>query len=90
MTKEDLAVALAGETGMGRAEAARTIETLMRIASKRFIDHENIYLRGFGTFKIEERKARQARDVTRNAFIPVPAHHVVKFVPCKELKGQVR
>lgn len=90
MTKQDLAEALSNSTRLTKSQSIEAIEGLMKAAKGAFKHGENIYLRGFGTFRVETRAAKKARNITRGTVINVPAHRVVKFIPCSELKQEVK
>lgn len=90
MTKQDLAEALSNSTRLTKSQSVEAIEGLMEAAKDAFKRGENIYLRGFGTFRIETRAAKKARNIVRGTAVNVPAHRVVKFIPCSELKQEVK
>lgn len=90
MTKNDIADKLVSQTTLTKSQALSAIEGLMKIASAALAKGDNIYLRGFGTFRVVERKAKTARDISRGTSVTVPERKVVKFIPCKELKEQVK
>lgn len=90
MTKNDLADALVGKTTLTKSQALNAIEGLMEVTSEAFAKGENIYLRGFGTFRVVERKEKTARNISRGTSVTVPAHHTVKFIPSSELKSLVK
>jgi integration host factor subunit beta len=46
-------------------------------------------IRGFGTFKVKERKARMARNPRTGDAVPVPARKVPVFKVSKMLKDRV-
>ena len=48
-----------------------------------------VKLAGFGTFKVEKRKARKGRDPRTGEEIKIKAKRVVRFVPGKALKDAV-
>ena len=50
---------------------------------------ERIEIRGFGTFKVRERRARRARNPRSGTEVMVPAKLVPVFKPSKELKSLV-
>lgn len=89
MTKNELAKALADKIGITHQHAVQAVEGIMEVMKESFLHHEDIYLRGFGNFKIIERKGKTARDITRGSIIIVPRHHIVKFIPSKELKAKI-
>lgn len=90
MTKNDIADKLVSQTTLTKSQALSAIEGLMKIASAALAKGDNIYLRGFGTFRVVERKAKTARNISRGTSVTVPERKVVKFIPCKELKEQVK
>lgn len=90
MTKNELADALVSKTSLTKSQAIEAIDELIESAKDAFVRGSNIYLRGFGTFKVEQRAAKTARDIRRGTIIQVPACCVVKFIPCAELKELVK
>ena len=90
MRKLELADALASKTGLRKSDALVAIDGLIEAAKDAFVRGSNIYLRGFGTFKLERRAAKTARNINRGTTIHVPERLVVKFVPCNELKELVK
>lgn len=89
MTKLELAEALSIKTGLPKSDALVAIDGLIEAAKDAFARGSNIYLRGFGTFRLEERAAKKARNIRNGTIVSVPAHCVVKFKPCDELKRLV-
>lgn len=89
MTKRDLAIELASRSQISLDLALHCIDSLMDAAIEALADGENITLRGFGTLKQVRRKAKKARHITAGTTIEVPAHNIIKFVPCPGLKEAV-
>lgn len=89
MTKQELTNRLADETGLSRTDALRAVEGLMTVMSDTFAAGHNIYLRGFGTFKVRTTKPRKARNISRGETVIVPARKSVKFIPCEDLKKRL-
>lgn len=90
MRKLELADALASKTGLRKSDALVAIDGLIEAAKDAFVRGSNIYLRGFGTFRLEQRAAKKARNIKKGTIVNVPAHCVVKFKPCNELKELVQ
>lgn len=90
MTKNELADALASTASITKSQALKAIDGLIKASTEAFASGENIYLRGFGTFRIDKRKASVARNITAGTAVTIPAHRKVKFVPCKELKNLIK
>lgn len=57
--------------------------TLGNIKDAVFLGHE-VTLRGFGTFKIKQRKAKPGRNISAGTTIEIPARKVVAFKPSKD------
>ena len=51
---------------------------------------ESVTLVGFGTFKVNKRKARKGRNPQTGEVIKIKASKVVKFTPGKALKDTVK
>lgn len=51
---------------------------------------EPVTLVGFGTFKVNKRKARKGRNPQTGEVIKIKASRVVKFTPGKALKDKVK
>ena len=89
MTKNELADALVGKTSLTKSQALEAIDGLIEASKDAFVRGSNIYLRGLGTFKVEQRAAKTARDIRRGTTVRVPARNTVKFLPCDELKERL-
>ena len=50
---------------------------------------ENVYLRGFGSFIVKERKEKTARNISKNTTIIIPAHNIPAFKLAAEFKKEV-
>ena len=88
MTKQDLAKQLPEKANINISvqQDSDAIDTLMGIMYDAFIEGKNIYLRGFGTFKVATLKPKVARNIGAGTAIQLPERTTVKFIPCKNLK----
>lgn len=50
---------------------------------------DNLTIKGFGTFKVEERAARKGRNPATGQEIDIPASKTVKFTPSSALKDEL-
>lgn len=89
MIKNELADALTEQTELSKSQALHAVDELTGIIKRALAAGENVYLRGFGTFKLESRAARKGRNVRGNSVIDIPARRIVKFIPCVGLKNRV-
>ena len=80
MTKAELITEIAISTGFDKTTISAIVESYMSHV---------VYLRGFGTFELKERKEKVARNITKRSTVVVPAHSVPAFKPAKEFKAAV-
>lgn len=90
MTKADLVDAISNKLGVEKRETQLIIESFMDEIKKNMFAGKNVYLRGFGTFLIKERKEKKGRNITRNTTITIPAHKIPSFKPSKEFLENVK
>ena len=89
MTKAELITEIAISTGFDKTTISAIVESYMSHVKKCMAKGENVYLRGFGTFELKERKEKVARNITKRSTVVVPAHSVPAFKPAKEFKSAV-
>ena len=89
MTKADLVEEIAATTGVSRNHTAVIIDSMLEAVCRALSEGRHLEIRGFGTFKVRERRARRARNPRSGTEVQVPAKLVPVFKPSKELKSQV-
>ena len=89
MTKADLVEAIATETGVSKNHTAIIVDGMLDAICRALSDGKHLEIRGFGTFKVRERRARRARNPRSGTEVMVPAKLVPVFKPSKELKSLV-
>lgn len=90
MTKADLVVKIAEKAGLKKAEAERALNAFLESVEATLVTEKKLTLTGFGTFMVDERKARTGRNPRTGAEINIPASKVVKFRPGKLLKDAIK
>jgi integration host factor subunit beta len=85
MTKAEFIESLAQSLGQNKQETERVLEVVVDGLRDALLHGEKLDLRGFGTFKVRESKARQARNPRTGEVVYVPAKRVAVFKPSKEL-----
>jgi integration host factor subunit beta len=65
------------------------IDGMLDAVCRALSEGKHLEIRGFGTFKVRERRARRARNPRSGTEVQVPAKLVPVFKPSKELKAQV-
>jgi integration host factor subunit beta len=95
MTKADLvervteSMALTAGPMISKKDCARVVDSFLDAIKDALKDQKNIEVRGFGTFKIRQRKTRMARNPRTGAPVEVSARPVPVFKPSKELRAMV-
>jgi len=88
-TKEGLINKVAQDTGITKTKAKEAIDSFIEGISSGLTDGGKITLTGFGTFQVQEQKARTGRNPQTGEKITIPAKKVAKFSPGKGLKERV-
>ncbi|AMK10882.1 HU family DNA-binding protein [Pseudodesulfovibrio indicus] len=89
MTKCELIAKVAQVSDLTKAHAERVVEAILGTIKEGLSGGDKVTLRGFGTFKVEQRAARVGRNPKIGTEITIPAKNVVKFKPSTELKDWV-
>ena len=90
MTKADLIAKISEETGLERNEVSRAVESMMEFIKSSLTNGQNVYLRGFGSFVVRERKQKTGRNISKNTTIIIPAHNIPAFKPAKTFVDEVK
>lgn len=88
MNKTDLIDEVA-KTVKSKKEAQAAVEAVLTSITAALKKGEPVTLVGFGTFKVQERKARSGRNPQTGKTIMIQAKKVPRFVPGKALKEAV-
>ena len=89
MTKAELVDQVASDTGVSKNHTAIIVDGLLDAVSRALSEGRHLEIRGFGTFKVRERRARRARNPRSGDEVLVPAKLVPVFKPSRELKSDV-
>ncbi len=94
MNKSDLVDALAGATGMTKADASRAVDALFSpsdgIIAQALRGDRRVQITGFGTFEAKHRKARMGRNPRTGETIQIAATKTPGFRAGKGLKDSVK
>jgi DNA-binding protein HU-beta len=84
MTKAELIKNISIETGIIQENVSPVVLSFMNIVKKTVKEKkENIYLRGFGTFKSVHRAEKKARNISKGTTVIVPAQDKLVFKASK-------
>jgi integration host factor subunit beta len=96
MTKADLVERVtammqetAGPMAISKKDCARVVDAFLDAIKDALKERRNIEVRGFGTFKIRQRRTRMARNPRTGTPVEVSARPVPVFKPSKELRAMV-
>jgi len=89
MNKGDLVNEVAKVVGT-KKEAQSAVDTVFASITKALKKKDTVTLVGFGTFKVEKRKARKGRNPQTGEEIKIKAKKVPKFIAGKALKETVK
>ncbi len=90
MTKAEIVSQISDSTGIERVIVAETIENFFITMKSNMEKGENIYFRGFGSFILQKRAKKVARNISKNTAIVIDAHFIPKFKPAKEFVEKVK
>jgi len=89
MNKTDLIKEVAKHTGT-KKEAQEAVNAVLSTITKALKKKDSVTLVGFGTFRVDKRKARTGRNPQTGEKIKIKARNVPKFAPGKALKDAIK
>lgn len=90
MNKSDLVDAVAAESGLTKADAAKAVDALFDAITGALKQGDEVRLVGFGTFAVSERAARTGKNPRTGEEITIAASKQPKFKPGKGLKDALK
>jgi nucleoid DNA-binding protein len=90
MTKRDIVVRIAKETGIIQSNVTQIVQKTLDYIADELAQGRTIELRNFGVFECKVRKSRKGRNPNKpQDEVIIPERVVVKFRAGKELKDRV-
>lgn len=90
MTKRDLVMRIADETGMIQSDVYAVIQKTLDYIVEALEGSDTVEFRNFGVFEVRERKQRIGRNPNRpENVVTIPARKVVKFKPGKIMREKI-
>ena len=90
MTKRDLVVRIATETGLNQRDVTEVVQLTLDHIMDELAAGRGVELRNFGVFTLKTRKKRIGRNPNEPANeVEIPERIVVKFKPGKIMKDKV-
>lgn len=89
MTKKELIKFVAQSTDNTIKDTEEIVDEFINYVKHSLVQHEDVTLFGFGTFKTKLRDARTARNPATGETIEVPAKYALSFKPTSTLKAEI-
>lgn len=89
MTKTKLIEVVARATGLSKQETEAVLSGFTETVKGALSRGEPVDIRGFGSFRVQERAARNARNLATGETMRVEAKNVPVFKPSREFKDRV-
>ncbi len=89
MTKAELVEIIAQETGVSKKDTGMIVNLILDNIGKALVAGDKVEVRGFGSFKVKSRNARNARNPRTGQQVAVPAKRVPFFKASNELKARL-
>ncbi|KQW63500.1 HU family DNA-binding protein [Variovorax sp. Root411] len=89
MNKTDLITAIAADTNLSKADAARALDSTIENLSRALASGDTVQLIGFGTFAVASRPERTGRNPSTGEPMTIKASKAPKFTAGKALKDAV-
>ena len=83
MTKAEIIASISNKIGIEKIDVQAVVEAFMSEVKNSICSEEDVFLRGFGSFKIKERAEKTGRNISKNTTIIIPAHKGPVFKPSK-------
>lgn len=85
MNKKQLAANVAAKTGLTNVMVSKNIDAIFNAIKENLENEGSITLKGFGSFSIGNRMARNGIDPSTQKPMSIPARKVVKFTVSKNI-----
>lgn len=89
MIKNDVALAIEKKTEFNRAKSLLIVEAVLGSLKTALTKREKVEIRGFGSFKVVDKKTGYGRDIRRKKQIKITRGKRIKFRSGQELKSLI-
>ncbi len=90
MTKKDIVLRVASDTGLKQLDVKKVVQRSLDAIVESLSKGDTVELRNFGIFKVKSRKGRTGRNPRTGEKVPVPPKRVVTFKPGLVMKKDIR
>ncbi len=89
MNRKELVTRIADKTGLYGKTVNQVIGSFVEEVQEMLASGEEIKIQGLGTFDIQSRAPRKARNISSGDFVEVPARSIPRFKASRILKDKV-
>lgn len=86
MNKKELVDEVSNQRNLTKKDAEILVDTVFDAITKKVIEGDKVLISGFGTFKVNDRKARKGISPKTQQEMIIPASKTVTFKPSNRLK----
>jgi nucleoid DNA-binding protein len=90
MKKKELVDFVSGVTNISKKDSEMVVNAVIEGVRTGLLDDGEVYLVGFGTFKVKDKPAHKARNPKTGEIVDVPEKRVLKFRPARDLKENIQ
>lgn len=90
MRKADLVSSISEKTGVPKVDVLVTLEMFFKEVKASLGSGEDVFIRGFGSFKIKKRAKKIGRHIKKQKAIEIPEHYIPSFKPSKAFVEHVK
>lgn len=90
MRKADLVSSISEKTGVPKVDVLVTLEMFFKEVKSSLGSGEDVFIRGFGSFKIKKRAKKIGRHIKKQKAIEIPEHYIPSFKPSKAFVEHVK
>lgn len=87
MNRKELVDSVADKTGLTKKDTESFLNSFVETVVQELKNGGSVNLVGFGSFRVVQRKAREARNPRTGDTVRIPARKVPAFKPGKDLKS---
>jgi nucleoid DNA-binding protein len=91
LTKRDIVLDIYNKTGIAQKDVRVAVQKTLDAIAEALLRGDNVELRNFGVFEVQQRKSRIGRNPNQpEKDVVIPARAVIKFKAGKELKAGLK
>ena len=90
MTKAEITELIAEKTGHTARDTKMVVEQFLEEVKNCLVENKHLEIRGFGTFRVKNHKARKARNPKTGQEVVVPARRKAAFKVSRELNKMLK